>query len=348
VSLSGFLLIFIALIALIGFLVKSHKERVARELQENLTAIPDFASDFFEDVGACILAVDDGHQLLAIVYRKQHHVFAFSKLLTVQYWETTTATTETHTNRGSQVFGAAVGAALVGPVGMLLGGLTGSTRSQTSVHVTGFGLALSVDDIFTPVFSLTFRNVTQLQRWNLILSKAIQNGRLQTSTAYNVITVGNEKPVQANDPKELAMLGNPDAVDWSDWNTDARQQLADNNDGLVWVRLAAEAIEKVFSWEADFCSFKSDDDEIAVQFAGMEGGKVVCQTAADAKYYTAQSNAYLRLLGFHPDPSFRECFQKFYSVKATNFEELANLVLQIFDRAFGINKFQSIGISVYE
>ncbi len=58
------------------------------------------------------------------------------------------------TNRGSQVAGAALGAALLGPAGLLLGGLSGSKRSRATVH--SLALKLIMDDRAQPVHTVEF------------------------------------------------------------------------------------------------------------------------------------------------------------------------------------------------
>lgn len=60
----------------------------------------------------------------------------------------------TQTNRGSQVMGAAVGAVLLGPVGLLMGGLSGSKRHKERVNE--LSLKVLIDDRRAPVHRITF------------------------------------------------------------------------------------------------------------------------------------------------------------------------------------------------
>lgn len=60
----------------------------------------------------------------------------------------------TATNRGSQVMGAAVGTFLLGPAGLLLGGLTGSKRSIQ--NVSELSLLVTVDNRLAPVHRIVF------------------------------------------------------------------------------------------------------------------------------------------------------------------------------------------------
>lgn len=62
--------------------------------------------------------------------------------------------TVTTTNRGSQAMGAAVGAILLGPAGLLLGGLTGSKRNVQKVKE--LSLKVTIDDRVAPVHRIIF------------------------------------------------------------------------------------------------------------------------------------------------------------------------------------------------
>ena len=63
----------------------------------------------------------------------------------------------TSTNRGSQLVGAAVGEVLLGPLGLLIGGVTGSKR--TVQRVSQIGLKIIVDDRVTPIYTIDFLRV---------------------------------------------------------------------------------------------------------------------------------------------------------------------------------------------
>lgn len=60
----------------------------------------------------------------------------------------------TSTNRGSQVAGAAVGGILLGGVGLLVGGLSGSKRTQQTINEVA--IKLIVDDRVNPVHTIPF------------------------------------------------------------------------------------------------------------------------------------------------------------------------------------------------
>lgn len=58
------------------------------------------------------------------------------------------------TNRGSQVMGAAVGAVLLGPLGLLVGSMGGSKRQKERINE--LSLKLRIDDRNAPVHRITF------------------------------------------------------------------------------------------------------------------------------------------------------------------------------------------------
>ena len=60
-----------------------------------------------------------------------------------------------HIYRGSQVVGAAVGTALLGGAGLILGGLTGSksSKAKTTIKVKKIELKLTLNDLHTPVIA---------------------------------------------------------------------------------------------------------------------------------------------------------------------------------------------------
>ncbi|MFT3729552.1 MAG: SHOCT domain-containing protein [Terricaulis sp.] len=60
----------------------------------------------------------------------------------------------TSTNRGSQIAGAAIGVIAFGGLGLLLGGLTGSKRNQSTVH--SIALKVFVDDSAAPAHMIEF------------------------------------------------------------------------------------------------------------------------------------------------------------------------------------------------
>lgn len=60
----------------------------------------------------------------------------------------------TATNRGSQVMGAAVGGLLLGPAGLLLGGLTGSKRNEEKV--SELSLKVMIDNRAAPLHRIIF------------------------------------------------------------------------------------------------------------------------------------------------------------------------------------------------
>jgi hypothetical protein len=60
----------------------------------------------------------------------------------------------TSTNRGSQLVGAAVGDLLLGPAGLLLGGLSGSKRTRSTIH--SVAMKVIVDDRAAPFHVIEF------------------------------------------------------------------------------------------------------------------------------------------------------------------------------------------------
>lgn len=128
-------------------------------MERLLAMVPDFSPVLRHDDpwNARTLALDPGSRRFAIgTQGGPVRVFGFDELIAAEV-ERDGMTVE-KTNRGSQLVGAAVGGALLGPAGLLLGGLTGSKRQESATN--RLALKLTVNDLQSPVIDIAFRDLT--------------------------------------------------------------------------------------------------------------------------------------------------------------------------------------------
>lgn len=110
----------------------------------------------------------------------------------------------TQTNRGSQAMGAAVGAVLLGPVGLLMGGLTGSKRQKERINE--LSLKILIDDRTAPVHRIVFFRMkgngidaqskvlkgpaAQLERVHALIANAIRQDARRFSSPASAPSLG--------------------------------------------------------------------------------------------------------------------------------------------------------------
>jgi hypothetical protein len=128
------------------------------KIERTLAAVSGFIADSrAEDpYTAQVIALDTNARLMALcTLGRKARVIAFGDLIAAEI-ERDGVTVET-TNRGSQVVGGAIGAALLGPAGLIVGGLSGKkTHTQTVNRLT---LKLIVSDLEHPTIDLVFHDV---------------------------------------------------------------------------------------------------------------------------------------------------------------------------------------------
>lgn len=99
-----------------------------------------------------VLALDHDRKRIAIGTVTNHVERSWSDISAVEVEKNGQSITQT--NRGSQVMGAAVGAVLLGPLGLLMGGMSGSKRQKERVNE--LSLKILIDDRSAPVHRITF------------------------------------------------------------------------------------------------------------------------------------------------------------------------------------------------
>lgn len=144
----------VVLIAAILLFALLNPRRKGPDRQETW-AIADFSPSISFNSGTKdpSVAIDASRNKFAVSYpHSPIHIFDFSSLVSVEVLRD--GQTITQTNRGSQMAGAAVGAVLLGPLGLLLGGLTGKKRSKTKI--TRLSLKLFTNDLVRPSHEIVF------------------------------------------------------------------------------------------------------------------------------------------------------------------------------------------------
>jgi hypothetical protein len=132
-----------------------------------------------ESIGTQVVAIDQQNRTFGVTTGNNWYILPLEQIRRVEIYQETNSLIKT--NRGSQVVGAAVGGALLGPVGLLVGGLTGSKREEQ--FITKLMLFLYTTNIHAPVIELLFHNksnagpsqgqLKRLHRWRAIIEASI-------------------------------------------------------------------------------------------------------------------------------------------------------------------------------
>ena len=153
------------------------------------------------------LAIDNTNNQILLSNQGDQTVLPFNSLIATEVLED--GVSMSRTNRGSQLIGAAVGVALLGGVGAIIGGLSGSTTS--SDRVKKVILRVVTDDIQRPNFDIVFmeapsNNKKGIEKSNWQYKMAIKNASEWHSRLTTILKRLSEKDA-AHNPTAVEQLG---------------------------------------------------------------------------------------------------------------------------------------------
>lgn len=179
----------IVAIVFIGFVIMlvwaSADVDAGKKNQVALSQIPNFNPTVAYGGGLLKFGVarDPGsHKFALIKHGQAPKIYYFHQLVAVEVERNGVSIQKT--NRGSQIAGAAIGGMLLGPAGLLLGGLTGSKRSVDKIKK--LSLKIFTNDLYAPVNEIVFFNSSSGAKQDSPVVKAASNeldrwhGRFQT------------------------------------------------------------------------------------------------------------------------------------------------------------------------
>lgn len=150
-------LIFIIIVGVVIWLVKKGMEQAAlnqaaRDAFQSAHAGWDIYIAPFDQA---VVAINHDQRAIVLGTVTSHKRYAWGSIASVDVIRDGMSITST--NRGSQLVGAAAGGVLLGPLGLLIGGVTGSKR--TTERIGQIALKIIVDDRYTPIYTIEFLRV---------------------------------------------------------------------------------------------------------------------------------------------------------------------------------------------
>ncbi|MBT2133956.1 hypothetical protein KK137_06380 [Croceibacterium sp. LX-88] len=155
-----------------------------------------------------VIAVDQTARRIALGTMESPIQVAWEQIASVEIERNGQSLSQT--NRGSQVMGAAVGGLLLGPAGLLLGGLTGSKRNVQLVNE--LSLKVVIDDHTMPVHRVSFFKITgnglkpdnalikpladRLEHFHALISNAIRAEERARQVVSEAPALPNNTPAQ--------------------------------------------------------------------------------------------------------------------------------------------------------
>lgn len=195
----------------------------ANDIVQRLQGIEDFNADILFNDGSCdnAIAIDKTSRKIAVVLNSVKSmstsldpiVYPFEDLIAVEVVQDDMSITKT--NRGSQATGAAVGGVLLGPAGLLLGGLSGSKRHENKI--TKLSLRLYTSDLDQPLQEVFFWDsgsngfdaqqlqsvITNMNQWYGRLRAIIESKNVTPRTTVALRQPPIKKKKAPNAPDEL-------------------------------------------------------------------------------------------------------------------------------------------------
>ena len=156
-----------------------------------------------------VIAINHDVRAVVLGTTKQHKQYPWQSIASVEVIRDGSSITST--NRGSQLMGAAVGEVLLGPLGLLIGGVSGSKR--TVQRVSQIGLKIIVDDRIKPIYNFDFLRVpgSGAEPKNRLVKSAAQ--RTEHVHALLVNAIRNYSIQAATPPPQIEQRSAADRID---------------------------------------------------------------------------------------------------------------------------------------
>jgi hypothetical protein len=185
------LIIALAALAIWGFFQTNKEKNQKSGLQDRIRTLPGFSPQQtvikigLRNARPMGISIDPVTQQFCLIAGDDLHVYPFSALLEAEV--VVDDKTITKTSRESQIAGVAVGAALAGGIGAVIGGLSAKTTSQQQIK--NVFLRLILNDLTYPIHELEFVEFTnngstpgqlalkEAEQWNNMLKVVLAQGR---------------------------------------------------------------------------------------------------------------------------------------------------------------------------
>ncbi|MBT5378974.1 MAG: SHOCT domain-containing protein [Opitutae bacterium] len=195
--------IFFVLIIIFSIASGIANSKKAKQSEQAISLRKDFKSDlhYVSPHNQKGIAIDNTNNKILFSDQGRHTILPFMNLIATELLED--GTSISRTNRGSQLVGAAVGGALLGGVGAVIGGLSGS--STTSDRVYTVTLRVVTDDFHQPNFDivmLDFSGSNGVEKNGILYKQAMEMASAWHSRLITILKRLSEEDV-AHKPSVL-------------------------------------------------------------------------------------------------------------------------------------------------